>query len=226
MTRVVGGMRPAGFSSRRDTSRSPKAASVRVRGIGVALMARTSGARPFMVSLRRSDTPKRCCSSITTSPRSWNATLSWNRACVPQTTLASPDAIASISSALARPLSRPVRAMTRIPAGSSTLFRTPACWRATISVGAIRAVCTPASAACAAQSAATKVLPEPTSPWTSRIMRWPLSMSVFASLKARICAPVGLNGALASTASTRAPSPDRGRPLRARRSARAIFKAS
>ncbi len=44
--------------------------STRVRGMGVAVMTRSSAARPFSASVRRCATPNRCCSSTITRPRS------------------------------------------------------------------------------------------------------------------------------------------------------------
>ena len=48
--------------------------SARERGIGVAVSNSTSGASPLFISAERCSTPKRCCSSITTSPRWANST--------------------------------------------------------------------------------------------------------------------------------------------------------
>ena len=56
-----------------------------MRGIGVAVMCRTCGARPS-TSAERCSTPKRCCSSTTATARSRNSTPFWISACVPTTT--------------------------------------------------------------------------------------------------------------------------------------------
>jgi hypothetical protein len=65
----IDGLTTRGISSSRETSISPYWASVSVRGMGVAVIARQCGVRrAFCVSSRRC-TPKRCCSSITTSAR-------------------------------------------------------------------------------------------------------------------------------------------------------------
>ena len=61
--------------------------SASVRGIGVAVMCSTCGARPCASALRCS-TPKRCCSSTTATERSRSSTPSWMSACVPTTTSA------------------------------------------------------------------------------------------------------------------------------------------
>ena len=69
------------------------------------------------------------------------------------------------------PRSRPVRMATRMPAASASGAMVLRCWRARISVGAMKAACRPASITAAAASSATTVLPEPTSPCSSRNMR-------------------------------------------------------
>ena len=83
--RVTIGVRPGGSSSRTLTSRSPYTVIAAVRGIGVAVITSTSGtaAPAFSRSAARCSTPKRCCSSTTTTPRLWNATPSWISAWVP-----------------------------------------------------------------------------------------------------------------------------------------------
>ena len=74
-------------------SRSPKTVIATVRGIGVAVITSTCGGAPALAfSAARCSTPKRCCSSTTTSPRSANCTCSSSRAWVPITMPASPPA--------------------------------------------------------------------------------------------------------------------------------------
>ena len=72
------------------------------------------------------------------------------------------------------------------------------CWRASTSVGAIIAACRPASTTSAIASSATTVLPEPTSPCRSRIIRFSDLRSARISSTARACAPVKANGSAAS----------------------------
>ena len=74
-----------------------------------------SGRRPWPRAAPRWSTPKRCCSSMTTRPRSANETASWMSAWVPTTTSAWPDAIASSALALTSALSEPVSSVTPIP---------------------------------------------------------------------------------------------------------------
>ena len=163
-------IRPSGAVRRVDTSRSAYRTWPRVRGIGVAVMSRTCGApfRAFASRAPRCSTPNRCCSSTTASARSANATASWSIAWVPTTTRACP--VARASYALVRPFapSEPVSRITSIPRSSSSPPTTSRCCRARRSVGASSAACRPSSAAAASAQAATAVLPEPTSPWTSR----------------------------------------------------------
>ena len=61
-----------------------------MRGIGVAVMCSTCGARPagaLRSSARRWLTPKRCCSSTTATARRSNSTASSISACVPTSSL-------------------------------------------------------------------------------------------------------------------------------------------
>ncbi len=82
---------------------SPKTVIATVRGIGVAVMTSTWGGRmPFSRSASRCSTPKRCCSSTTTSARSANWTCFWIRAWVPTTMPASPEAASSRDAAARR----------------------------------------------------------------------------------------------------------------------------
>jgi hypothetical protein len=69
---VVMGVRPGGNSSSTLTSRSPYTVMAAVRGMGVAVITNTSGTSspsPLSRSAARCSTPKRCCSSTTTTPR-------------------------------------------------------------------------------------------------------------------------------------------------------------
>ncbi|GJE46839.1 hypothetical protein AEGHOMDF_6048 [Methylobacterium soli] len=227
IVRVLIGWRPAGFSSRIETSMSPKKVSASVRGIGVAVITRKSTASPLAPRARRWCTPKRCCSSTTARPRSWNTTLSWNTAWVPTRMSIAPAArslsVARRSGARSRPVIR------RRRKGPAIGPRRSKCWRARISVGAIRTACRPASTAEAIASSATAVLPEPTSPWSRRSMRRSEARSARISATARACAPVSPKGRAASIRPASCPSPALRRPglrrWRARRSASASCEA-
>ena len=64
-------------------------------------------------------------------------------------------------------------------------------------MGAIMAACQPLRKAIQAQAAATAVLPEPTSPWTSRFMGRPEVRSAAHSEMVRRWASVGAKGSRA-----------------------------
>ena len=94
------GDRPRGSSRNVDVSMSPKTVIATVRGIGVAVMTSTWGGRaPFSRKASRCSTPKRCCSSTTTSARSANCTCFWISACVPTTMPPRPEAASSRAAA-------------------------------------------------------------------------------------------------------------------------------
>nr|KEP24592.1 hypothetical protein DA06_04215 [Georgenia sp. SUBG003] len=72
--------------ARVDISRMPVIAISRVRGIGVADIARTSTLVRSCLSVSLCSTPKRCSSSMMTRPRSLNFTSPVSRRWVPITT--------------------------------------------------------------------------------------------------------------------------------------------
>ena len=133
------GLRPAGSSSIAETSISPNRIMARVRGIGVADMTRQSGSVPFSLMSDRCRTPKRCCSSVITSPRWANRTPGWISACVPTTTSTAPDAISSRTAFLSAADMLPISNPTRIPNGEKRSFSPSYCCRARISVGIMNA---------------------------------------------------------------------------------------
>ena len=71
----------------------------------------------------------------------------------------------------------------------------------------MNATCLPLSIACSAASAATIVLPDPTSPCSSRCIGDAWRMSCAISRHTRSCARVSLNGTRASSAFVSAPVP-------------------
>ena len=146
-----------------------------VRGMGVAVITRRCGVTPLRPWLRRwsrCSTPKRCCSSTTTRPRSKNSTPSWMRVWVPTTMSAWPDTMSSSARFLADWLMEPVSTTTvaGTAASLSSCVRARACWTANTSVGASSAHCLPASTTCSMASSDTMVLPDPTSPCRRRLM--------------------------------------------------------
>jgi hypothetical protein len=147
-----------------ETSRSPKTVIATVRGIGVAVSTSTCGAVPFARRVSRCSTPKRCCSSTTTSRgRRTSSTLS--RACVPDDARLSrcrtqrrlaplgggqlPVSSVGISSG---------RARSQHPRDRADVLRREHLGRA------MSADWPPDCATCSIARRATSVLPEPTSP--------------------------------------------------------------
>ena len=89
-----------------------------VRGIGVAVMTSTCGGRlPLARSASRCSTPKRCCSSTTTRPRSAKSTPSCSSAWVPTTIPARAARDVGARLAPGRAPSEPVSSATRVPSG-------------------------------------------------------------------------------------------------------------
>ena len=192
----------------------------------MALISRVSASWPFSASARRCSTPKRCCSSMTASARSRNATSGCKRAWVPTTTGVSPEARPASAASRARPFSRPVRRPISSPAGRPSRRKVAWCWRARISVGAISAACAPLSTALSIAISATRVLPLPTSPCNRRIIWRGCARSALISAIARRCAPVKAKPSPASTAAASLPVPTMARPRRRWRRARTRATAS
>ena len=183
------GRRPAGFSVSRLTSISPHWVSSKVRGIGVAVMISTSVCSPLAPRVRRWVTPNRCCSSITASARSRYSTASWNSAWVPTTIWIDPSLMPRSSRARSLPLIEPVSSAT----GSGTKPASAcgsAAWPAPRSAPSARPAC-PASTARSIASSATSVLPDPTSPCSSRSIRRGEARSASISGSACTCEAVG-----------------------------------
>ena len=88
----------------------------------------------------------------------------------------------------------PERNVTLRPSGESQPLKVFACCSARSSVGAMRATWHPADIALMAALAATRVLPEPTSPWTRRIIGWAFLRSAAISPETLSCALVGVKG--------------------------------
>ncbi|MDT4880374.1 hypothetical protein FQZ97_1161220 [compost metagenome] len=128
---------------------------------------------------------------------------------MPTTSAASPLAIKPSISVRCFFFWLPVSQATRLPSGASSGSSQPMslakCCSANISVGAISAHCQPESMAIAAASAATTVLPEPTSPCSRRCMGTWRARSRAISSPTRRCAPVKANGNTASNCSCRPP---------------------
>ena len=89
---------PRGGVSMTLMSRTPDSAMWSVRGIGVAVSVSTSTSVRICLMRSLCFTPKRCSSSMTTSPRSLNCTSFCSRRCVPMTTSTSPVASCATTS--------------------------------------------------------------------------------------------------------------------------------
>ena len=190
--------RPAGSSRIVDTSRSPKTVIATVRGMGVAVSTSTcGGCCPFSRSASRCSTPNRCCSSTTTRPRSANDTASPMSACVPTTMRDWPAAARSSAFRRSAAGSWPVSSVGTTDAdrsGPSIRAIERRCCAASTSVGARSADCPPESATASMARSATTVLPEPTSPWTSRFIGTGCSRSSAISAPTSCWSAVSENG--------------------------------
>ena len=192
---VTIGFLPGGSWSITLTSRSPYIVIARVRGIGVAVITSTWGGFWLLLhSLALCATPKRCCSSTTTSPSLLNCTVSSITACVPTRMSTLP--LASPSSTVLRrlPFTMPVSSSTLMsmsPRNSRIVAR---CCSARISVGAIMQAWYPLSRAISIVISATRVFPLPTSPCSSLFICRPLPRSLLISLITLFWASVSENG--------------------------------
>ena len=171
-----------------------------MRGIGVAVITSVCGASPaaLRASAARWRTPKRCCSSITTSARRRNADalLDQRVRADHQVDLAGRELRPDRVRRRARDgggEQRDAQGSAR-PAGSARRRSVRSCCSASSSVGAISAVWQPASATAIAASSATTVLPLPTSPCSRRCIGCGRARSARSSSQTRCCARVSRNG--------------------------------
>ena len=147
-----------------------------MRGIGVAVMCSTCGASPagaLRSSARRWLTPKRCCSSTTATASRSKATACSISACVPTSRRSAPEASLPRRSARRPPGVEPVRSADDTSASGMSAWRVAKCCSASVSVGAISAAWPPCSTARSIAYSATTVLPDPTSPISSRCIGRP-----------------------------------------------------
>ena len=179
-----------------DKSISPYKTRASVLGIGVALIASTCGASPFSINFSRCRTPKRCCSSVMTSARSENSTLSCNIAWVPTTISHSPSASFCFPSRFSFAVIDPINSPIFTPYGASIASSDSSCCIASTSVGTIKAPCAPLHTARNSAITATTVFPEPTSPCTSRFIVIPPVISFSISSYTLFCAAVSSYGKL------------------------------
>ena len=181
-----------------------------VRGIGVAVMISWCGSRPacapFSESRSRCCTPKRCCSSTMTSARRANSMPSWNSACVPTTRRISPAAIAASALRRVRAGWPPDSSATGLAErGEPVAEVAPVLLGEQLGRRHERRLRTAARGARRGQ-AATTVLPQPTSPCSSRTIGTLPARSRSASPSTRACAAVSVNGSDARSRRARAAS--------------------
>ena len=127
-------------------------------------------------------------------------------AVVPKSTQVSPAASEAAVSARSGAGVDPVTSAQLICALSKRGPSFSAYWRASTEVGAMTAAWVPLSATAASATAATAVLPVPTSPRSRRFMGRPAAMSERISRAARSCSPVSEKGMAASRALMCGPS--------------------
>ena len=164
-----------------DRSRTPDSDICKVRGIGVAVRVRTCTS--LRISFNRSlwVTPKRCSSSITSRPRFLKRTDLASKAWVPITMSTVPRDMPSRVRLASRALTKRDNWLTVIGNPRKRSANDLKCWRTKSVVGAITATCWPCIAATNAARMATSVLPNPTSPHTSRSIGWPEAISAKTS---------------------------------------------
>ena len=112
------------------------------------------------------------------------------------------------------------------PTPASQLESLRQCCSARISVGAMNATCRPLSIACSAASAATIVLPEPTSPCRRRCIGMARFRSWLISRHTRSCARVSVNGTRSRSVRVSVPVPVRTGARRLDRALRCAFSDS
>ena len=134
-------------------------------------MTSTSGWSPLSRSRARCSTPNRCCSSMIARPSCLKRTSPCTSAWVPTTRWIVPASIsASCSRRRALPVA-PVSSPTRNRDACRSREMLKKCWSARISVGAMKATCSPFSIATSAARSATMVFPAPTSPCEQAVHR-------------------------------------------------------
>ena len=179
-------------------SRTPMSENCSVRGMGVAVSVKTSTEARNSFSFSFTETPKRCSSSITKSPKSLNFTSLETNRCVPMAMSTFPAIILATTFFCSAELWK--RERLSICTGKSFILRLKVrrCWSTRIVVGAIIATCRPLMTALNAARTATSVLPKPTSPHTNRSIAVLFSISRFTSWMAFIWSGVSSNSNRAS----------------------------
>ncbi|XQU67722.1 hypothetical protein OJJOAM_000453 [Cupriavidus sp. H18C1] len=152
-----------------------------VRGIGVAVSVSTSTSARSVFSASFWRTPKRCSSSMMTSPSRWKRTSSDSSLCVPITISTVPSLICLIAASTSFLVLKRDSSTMRTGQSAKRSDSVWKCCSASSVVGASIATCLPPITATKAARSATSVLPKPTSPQTSRSIGLPEVMSAITA---------------------------------------------
>ncbi len=167
-----------------EKSRIPSNDMPRVRGIGVAVSVKmsTSARSAFSASFCR--TPKRCSSSMITRPRRLNCTLLERTLWVPMTISTVPSVMPAKAWVVSLPEVNRDNSATLTGQSANRSAKVCACCSANKVVGQRIATCCPLATAKNAARNATSVLPNPTSPQTSRSIGLAADMSSITAVMA------------------------------------------
>ena len=182
-TKVLIDSRRCGAVAMTEKSRMPSSDIASVRGIGVAVSVSTSTSARSFFSCSFWRTPKRCSSSMMTSPRFLNLTSAWISLCVPITRSMPPEARPSSAAFTSLGERKRDSSARRTGQSEKRSENTWKCCSASSVVGTSTATCLPSASATHAARSATSVLPKPTSPQTSRSIGCPdLRSAITASI--------------------------------------------
>ena len=160
-----------------EKSRMPSSDMPSVRGIGVAVSVRTSTSARSALSASFWRTPKRCSSSMMTSPSRLKLTSFDSILCVPMTMSIVPSRIPSIALLISFADRNRDSSTTLTGQSAKRSVNVCACCSASSVVGHSKATCLPLAMDRKAARRATSVLPKPTSPQTRRSIGLPEVMS-------------------------------------------------
>ena len=183
-------------------SRMPESDMLSVRGMGVAVIARWSTWTAIRFNFSLADTPKRCSSSTTSRPRSRKPTSFDSNRWVPITMSTVPLRSPATTCFCCFGVRNRDSSSTSTGNGSNLDSKTRKCCAASTVVGARTATCLPSIAALNAALSATSVLPNPTSPASSRSIGADASMSAKTSRMARAWSAVSVQPKPSSNSSS------------------------
>ena len=184
-TCTITGLRPGGGVKIRLMSRTPLIAICMVRGMGVAESVSTSTCSRMVLSCSLCCTPKRCSSSIITSPKLAGFTSDESKRCVPISTSTSPALNPSSARRCSAGEIKRDSTRTHRSKGVKRSKNVSKCCCAKMVVGHSTITCLPSWQHLNAARRATSVLPKPTSPQSSLSIGFACSMSALMSASAR-----------------------------------------